>query len=145
MAKRLLWAAVGLVLVFGAAQLIRPARTNPPTVPSHAIQARLGASSPLAAVLDRACNDCHSNATVWSRYTQVAPASWLIASAVSGGRRSVNFSEWAGYSPERRSALMAKSCQEAANGSMPPSVFTLLRPEARLAPGDVRVICTSGG
>jgi len=130
-AKRLLWAAVGLVLVFGAAQLIR--------------QARLGASSPLAAVLDRACNDCHSNATVWSRYTQVAPASWLIASAVSGGRRSVNFSEWAGYSPERRSALMAKSCQEAANGSMPPSVFTLLRPEARLAPGDVRVICTSGG
>lgn len=27
----------------------------------------------------RACADCHSNATVWPWYTNVAPASWLIA------------------------------------------------------------------
>lgn len=136
--------AVVLVLVFAAAQLVRPERTNPPIDASRTIQARLGASSPPVAVLDRACDDCHSNATVWSRYTQVAPLSWAMASGVAEGRKAVNFSEWAAYSPERQRALLAQSCQDASGGKMPPGVYTLLRPAARLSAKDVQTICDAG-
>ena len=132
-----------LVAVFAAIQLIRPERTNPATDASLSLQASAGTSKALVAVLDRACNDCHSNETVWSRYTQVAPMSWLIVYGVSEGRKSVNFSEWAAYAPDRQRELLALACQDVSTGKMPGSPYTLLRPEARLSAQDVEAICTA--
>jgi len=139
MRKRLKQAAVVFVVVFVAAQFIRPARANPATDASRAIQAK---ASELGAVLDRSCRDCHSNATVWPRYTQVAPVSWLMAYAVTKGRTAVNFSEWAAYSPEQQRLLLAVSCDEVTNGKMP-GLYTLLHPETRLSPQDIETICSA--
>jgi formate-dependent nitrite reductase cytochrome c552 subunit len=141
--RRLKQAAVVLVFVFAAAQLVRPERANPATDVGRTIQAHAGTTSGLVAVLDRACNDCHSNETVWSRYTQIAPVSWLIASGVSQGRKAVNFSEWAEYSPERQRTLLVASCQDASEGKMPGRPYTILRPEARLSAQDVETICSA--
>jgi len=134
---------VVLVVIFAAAQLVRPERANPPTDPSHTIQARAGTSG-LTAVLDRSCRDCHSNQTVWPWYTRVAPASWLMAYGVSKGREAVNFSDWAAYSPEQQRALLAASCTDARSGKMP-GVYTLIRPETKLSPRDIETICVPGG
>ena len=65
MSRRLKQVAVVFVVVFAAAQLIRPERANPTTDSNRTIQAHAGTASRLAAVLDRACGDCHSNKTVW--------------------------------------------------------------------------------
>ena len=100
----------------------------------------MGTASGLAAVLDRACSDCHSNATVWPWYTQIAPVSWLMAQAVTEGRKAVNFSEWAAYSPEQQRMLLAVSCDDATSGKMP-GPYTLLHPETRLSAQDVDTIC----
>src|SRR3989442_300034 len=102
MRRRLTQIALVLVTLFAAAQLVRPARTNPPTDPRHPIGAQVGTTSPLVPVLDRSCLDCHSNATVWPWYTEVAPLSWLMARGVSEGRKAVNFSEWSTYSPSQQ-------------------------------------------
>ena len=142
MSKRLRQAAVVFIVVFAAAQLVRPERTNPATDGSRTIQAHVGTASGLPAVLDRSCGDCHSNATVWPWYTQVAPASWLMAQAVTEGRKAVNFSEWAAYSPDRQRTLLAVSCDDATSGKMP-GPYTLVRPEARLSPQDIETICVA--
>jgi hypothetical protein len=92
--RRLKQAGLVLVVVFVAAQFVQPDRSNPATDPGRTIQAHVGTSSGLAAVLDRACSDCHSNNTVWPWYTQIAPVSWLMARGVAEGRKAVNFSEW---------------------------------------------------
>jgi hypothetical protein len=141
--RRLKQAAVVFVVVFASAQLFRPARANPVTDESRTIQAHVGTTSGLVAVLDRACNDCHSNRTVWSRYTQVAPVSWLIVYGVTQGRKAVNFSQWTAYSPERQRTLLIESCQDASEGKMPGRPYTLLRPEARLSAQDVETICSA--
>ena len=73
MSRRLKQAAVVFIIVFAAAQFVRPERANPATDARRTIQAHVGIASGLAAVLDRACSDCHSNATVWPWYTQIAP------------------------------------------------------------------------
>ena len=143
MNRRLKQAAVVFVFVFAAAQFVRPERANPATDVGRTIQAHAGTTSGLVAVLDRACNDCHSNETVWSRYTQIAPVSWLIASGVSQGRKAVNFSEWAEYSPERQRMLLVQSCQDASAGKMPGRPYTMLRPDARLSNEDVATICAA--
>ena len=142
MKKRLERAAVVLVVVFAAAQLVRPGRANPPTDANRTIHAHMPTGSGLVAVLDRSCRDCHSNGTVWPWYTHVAPLSWLMAQAVREGRNAVNFSEWAGYQPAQQRVLLAMSCDDATKGKMP-GAYTVLRPETRLSPRDVETICAA--
>ena len=142
MKRRLKQAAIVVLVVFAAAQLVRPDRTNPPTDASRTIGARMGTASGLVAVLDRACRDCHSNGTVWPWYTQVAPVSWLMVRGVEEGRKAVNFSEWGAYSPSQQQALMVVSCNAVRSGKMP-GPYTLLRPETRLSPEDIDTICAA--
>ena len=142
MRRRLKQVAVVVVVVFAAAQLVRPERVNPPTDASRSIQAHAGTARGLVAVLDRSCRDCHSNQTVWPWYTQVAPVSWLMAYGVTKGRKAVNFSEWAAYSPEQERILLAQSCADVTNGKMP-GAYTLLHPEMRLSAQDIETICAA--
>jgi hypothetical protein len=142
MSRRLKQAAVGFVVVFAAAQLVRPERANPPIDASRTIQAHVGTTSRLAAILNRACGDCHSNATVWPWYTEVAPFSWLMARGVAEGRKAVNFSEWGVYSPNEQRTLLAASCDDASTGRMP-GPWTLLHREARLSAQDIETICAA--
>src|SRR5204863_9710430 len=125
-------AALVLVVVFAAAQLVRPERTNPAIDTSRAIEAHVGAATGLVAILDRSCRDCHSNGTVWAWYTQVVPLSWLMAYSVKEGRKALNFSEWAGYPPDVQRALLSASCQATARGRMP-GAYTAFKPETRLS------------
>lgn len=142
MTKRLKQAAIVLVIAFAAAQLVRPDRENPATDASRTIQAHVGTTNGLAAVLDRSCRDCHSNKTVWPWYARVAPLSWAMAHGVRAGRKAVNFSEWAAYQPEERRMLLAASCQAASSGKMP-GPWTLLHPEAKLSRDDIETICVA--
>ncbi len=132
-----------LVLLFAAAQFVRPEVANPPVVPDRTIAARLGAASPLPPVLDRACGDCHSNQTEWPGWTNVAPLSWLMADGVNEGRKAVNFSEWATYPPKRQDALLDQSCRDATDGKMPPAAYTMFKPRARLSNRDVKTLCAA--
>ena len=142
MGRRLMQATVAVAVLFAASQLIRPDRTNPPTDSSRTIQAQVGTASGLAAVLDRSCRDCHSNNTVWPSYAQVAPLSWLMARAVVEGRKAVNFSEWAAYSPEQQRLMLAVSCDDATSGKMP-GAYTFFKPDTRLSAHDIQTICAA--
>lgn len=139
--SRGLRAGVILVVLFAAAQLVRPARANPATDPARALPAHLDTTNGVVAILGRACYDCHSNETVWTRYSKVAPLSWVMAYAVRKGREAVNFSEWAEYTPGRQQQLLVRSCKDATEGKMPGRSYTLFYPEARLTASDVKMIC----
>jgi hypothetical protein len=141
MSRRLKQGAIVFVVVLAAAQLIRPSRANPPIDAGRTIQAH-ETTKGLAAVLDRSCGDCHSNASASSWYTEVAPLSWLMASAVTKGRNVVNFSEWSSYSPEQQRILLSLSCQDASEGKMP-GPYVWFRSETRLSASDVATICAA--
>ena len=133
---------VVFIVVFAAAQFLRPDRTNPATVAGHTIQAQTGAAGRIASILNRSCRDCHSNDTVWPSYSRIAPVSWLMTYGVAKGRRAVNFSEWGAYPPDVQRMMLAASCEDVTTGKMP-GPYTLLRPETRLSPQDVQAICAA--
>ena len=141
MSRRLKQAALVFVVLIAAAQLIRPSRANPPIDAARTIGAH-AADAGLTAILDRSCGDCHSNATVWPWYTQVAPLSWAMAQGVAEGRKAVNFSEWAGYSKAEQRTLLSASCDDVSSGKMP-GVWTLIHPESKLSPQDVATVCAA--
>lgn len=83
--KRLVsWAAVGMVVLFLAAQAVPYGRghANAPVE-----REPLWDSSPTRDLAVRACFDCHSNQTLWPWYSTIAPASWFIQRDVDEGRR----------------------------------------------------------
>ena len=65
-------------------------------------------------------------------YARVAPVSFVVAHHVKDGRRHLNFSEWAGYSAERKAKKLEECGKEVSEGKMPMTSYVLLHPEAQL-------------
>ena len=146
MSKKLKRAGVvgGVILaIVAAAQLLSAGSSNLPIDSTHTIQAQPGTSSALAAVLDRACGDCHSNTMVSRWYTRVPPLSTLMARGAREGRNAVNFSEWTGYSPGQQRDLLSASCAAVTRGTMPVKAYLSFRPDARLSTNDLATICAA--
>ena len=87
-------ALLGFCGLVAGIQLIRPARTNPPVDQSHTLEAVVFVPPKIESILQRACDDCHSDLTRWPWYSNVAPVSWFVIDHVDSGRLHVNFSEW---------------------------------------------------
>lgn len=129
--------ACGLVIV----QFFGPAKSNPPSDPTQAIEAKLQVTEPVAAILDRSCNDCHSNKTRWPWYSHVAPVSWFVIDHVNEGRENVNLSEWGKYSERDVDALLRQMCREVRAEVMPLSSYTPLHPGSKLSAEDIKTFC----
>jgi len=126
--QRLLMAGLGVLgglallqlVPYGHSHLDPPSRGEPPWD-----------SPQTQALFARTCGDCHSNATVWPWYSNLAPLSWLVERDVTEGRYQLDVSEWPDASGEAFQAAELYS-----SGRMPPDFYLLLHPEARLAPAD---------
>jgi hypothetical protein len=132
--KIIIWAIITVVLLGLLIQLIPlPGRGNNP-----AIVAEPKWNSPqTAALVKRACYDCHSNDTKWTVYAHIAPASWLIYRDVMEGRSRLNFSEW--NRPQLGAGEMAAAIQ---GGEMPPFQYLIMHPEARLTSTEKQQLIT---
>jgi hypothetical protein len=123
--RRWLWRAlIGLAALVVLAQVVPYGRnhSNPPVhrdAPWPSAEAR--------EVAVRACYGCHSNTTIWPWYSNVAPVSWLVASDVDEGRHHLNFSEW-----DRPQKHAKDAAEEVQKGEMPPWIYRVGHPEARL-------------
>jgi hypothetical protein len=135
------WVAIVVVCGLVIAQFFGPAKTNPAFDPTQSIESRLQVSPPVAAILDRSCNDCHSNKTRWPWYASVAPVSWFVIDHVDEGRENLNFSEWGTYRQDDFDGILKEMCREVKAGVMPLSSYTPLHPGSKLSPEDVKTLC----
>lgn len=143
MAKKVLKYGIAvLAAVLIVAQFIRPERSNPPTDPSASFEAVAKPPREVAAVIGRACRDCHSNQTVWPWYSHISPVSWLVAGDVKEGRAKLNFSQWNIYSPEMTRIKLGEICAELKKGEMPPLYYLPMHPETKVAPTEISAICS---
>ena len=128
-------AGTGAVLL-ALGQFVRPQLTNPP------VTEEVPATPEVRALLRRACNDCHSNETVWPWYAKLAPVSWLVAHDVAEARDELNFSTWDVYRPGQRNRKLKEVLKTRAEGEMPPAQYVLMHPEARLTDAQISLLRT---
>lgn len=131
--KVLLRTGLGMVVVLLALQLVPYGWThsNPPVT-----QSVVWPSDEAEQLARAACYDCHSNETEWPAYSYVAPMSWLVRRDVDQGRDALNLSELDRGGDEE----LDDSADEIADGSMPPSQYQLLHPDARLSADEQRLL-----
>lgn len=128
--KRSAKLGLGILVSLVGAQAIRCPHDNPP------VTSDVGAPKEAAAVLRRACYDCHSNETVWPWYSHVAPVSWLVYHDVSDGRKHLNFSTWASYDDKKKLRKVNAAAEAAREGEMPPVIYLPAHPTAKLSDAD---------
>jgi hypothetical protein len=95
---------------------------------------------PVRSILQRACQDCHSENTVWPWYAHVPPVSWQIRSDVTRGRAFMNLSKWSEYSDDERRGFMLAILAVTKGRIMPPPMYVWMHDNARLSDADLKEI-----
>ena len=131
-AKLIRGASLGILFVALVAQAFRPDLTNPPVRSGRSIADDPAVPQDVLAILRHSCFDCHSNETSWPWYSHVTPMNFFLARHVTRGRRSVNFSEWASYTPVKRQSLGDAIYDEVNEGEMPLPSYLKVHTDARL-------------
>jgi hypothetical protein len=126
-----------LVSVFVGVQFVpTPAVSKTSTPRPHAAEM---INPQISKILDRSCQDCHSNRTAWPWYSHIAPVSWVISRHVNEGREVLDFSEWATQPPSEGERMLI--CDAVSDGRMPLLDYTAIHRNARLSKQDVELIC----
>ena len=98
------------------------------------------ASPEVKAILEKACDDCHTNETRWPWYSRIAPVSWLVARDVVKGRARFNMSEWGDYDAEEKAIDKETAWEEIEEGEMPPWFYYPTHPDALLSDAELATL-----
>lgn len=132
MKKFLITLSLVLLALLLLIQLVPVSRANPP------VEQDMPAPAEIKSILRTSCYDCHSNETHWELPAYVAPFSWLITSDVRKGRAELNFSTW--NRGQENGEAPAEIVEAIAEGEMPPALYFLTHPEAKLSPTQVATL-----
>ena len=92
------------------------------------------------AILERSCQDCHSEATHYPWYSYVAPVSFLIRNDIIRGREHLNLSRWSEYSLVRKERSLSEIANQVKDRDMPLPQYTLIHRNARLSEADIDAV-----
>jgi hypothetical protein len=122
------------VTVLGLASLLvhpfGPVRAHAPVEP---LLAGAVVDPETVRIIERSCQNCHSQNTEWPWYSYVAPVSWLIESDVHRARSHMNLSLWSQYSLEEKQNRLAELAAAVRSRQMPPPRYTLMHRGAKLS------------
>jgi len=137
---------VGSLLIGLAGSLVAMTQkeSTPALNPALRFDAVAKPPSDVAAILHRACYDCHSTETRWPWYSHIPPVSWMIHSDVEHAQAVLNFSRWgagAGSSPAHAAAMLSAVCAAVESGIMPKHDYLTMHPDARLSTSERERLC----
>lgn len=83
-------------------------------------------------ILVKACNDCHSNSTVYPWYAEVQPIAWWLNDHVKDGKKHLNFNEFASYRLAKQFHKLEEVFDEVKGGEMPLESYAVIHSDAKL-------------
>ena len=95
---------------------------------------------PVRAILERACQNCHSENTVWPWYAHVPPVSRVIQHDVTKARAFLDMSKWNDYTEGERRGFALAIAAATQSRLMPPQRYIWMHDEARLSSDDLESI-----
>jgi hypothetical protein len=95
---------------------------------------------PVRAVLQRACQDCHSKNTTWPWYSEIPLVSQQIHEDVARARSFMDFSKWNDYTEVERRGFTIAIGAAIQGHLMPPAKYRWMHPKARLSAEEIDLI-----
>ncbi len=122
---------IGLLLILLALQAYRPAK-NDSNKTDNDISKSYAVPDDVKQILAKACNDCHTNNTVYPWYNNIEPVGIWLANHVNDGKRHMNFNEFNTYQIARQYKKLDECIEQVKEGEMPLDSYTWIHKEAKL-------------
>jgi hypothetical protein len=127
--KKILLIVLAILIII---QFIRPAK-NQSIAPTPAdVFTVYPAADSVQQIVRTACYNCHSNNTVYPWYDNIQPVGWWLNNHIKEGKRELNFSEFANFTPKRKDNKLKKIGEELKEKGMPLPSYLWVHKEARL-------------
>lgn len=121
-----------LLAAFVVIQAFRPTKNNSADK-SKDIALSYPVPDSVAVILDKACNDCHSNNTRYPIYAEIQPVAWWLNDHIQDGKKHFNLNEFGGYRIAKQYHKLEECIEQVKEGEMPLESYTVLHKEARLS------------
>lgn len=119
---------IALVLI----QFFRPKKNIHPGDQVFAVSKLHPVPGDVQVILKKACNDCHTNNTVYPWYSKVQPVDWWLNSHIVDGKRHLNLDSLAAKPAWLRYHKMEEIIDEVKEGKMPLNSYTWIHKDAIL-------------
>ena len=83
-------------------------------------------------ILEKACNDCHSNNTRYPWYSNIQPVDWWLDNHIKDGKRHLNFDEYTNKNLRYQYHKMEETIEMVKEGEMPLGSYTWVHKDAKL-------------
>jgi len=97
-------------------------------------------SNEVSVILDKACNDCHSNNTKYPWYFNIQPVAWWLDNHIREGKEELNFSEFANYSVARQYHKLEEFKKQVEKKEMPIDSYTWIHTDAKLTDAEIKTL-----
>lgn len=84
---------ITLLVVLVVIQFFHPAKNISTVKSPNDIAVLHNVPANVSTILDKACNDCHSNNTRYPWYNNIQPVAWWLDNHVQEGKGELNFNE----------------------------------------------------
>jgi hypothetical protein len=136
MKKIILGIAVLLVVI----QFFRPEKNSSSAPSANNIAKKYNTSNEVKVILDKACNDCHSNNTKYPWYSNFQPVAWWLDHHVDEGKGEINFDEFLTYPPKKARHKMEEVNEMVKEGEMPLNSYTWVHKDAVLTQAEKLIL-----
>jgi hypothetical protein len=130
---------LGLLVIFIVLQAFRPEKNASNNI-SKDISLNYAVSDSVKTILAKACNDCHTNNTVYPWYAEVQPVAWWLNDHIIEGKKHFNFNEFDGYRIAKKYKKMEECIKEVKEGGMPLPSYTWIHKEAILTDAEKQTL-----
>ncbi|AGA77866.1 heme-binding domain-containing protein [Echinicola vietnamensis] len=122
MVKKILFT---LLVIFIIIQFFRPEKNDSNAQPAP-LSADYVLSNEVSSILEKACDDCHSNHTNYPWYANVQPVAWWLDGHIKDGKRHLNFDDFTNAPIARQNHKLEEVIEVIEEGEMPLNSYTAL-------------------
>lgn len=126
--KILLFLLVVLVVI----QFIHPRKNKAEGAQPNFIGNTFPVPENVKAILAKACNDCHSNNTIYPWYSRIQPVDWWMNNHVQEGKLELNLDEYINRPLRYQYHKMEEIAEQVKEGEMPLNSYTWMHKDAIL-------------
>jgi hypothetical protein len=124
---------IALLVIFVMAQFIRPEKNISTIMSIYDISTKYPLPDSVQRILKIACNDCHSNNTIYPWYAEIQPTAWWLNNHIIDGKKDLNFSNFTKYRIRKQYIKFEQIIKLVKENEMPLESYTWIHSDAKLS------------
>ncbi len=129
MFRKILLVSLALLIII---QFIHPKKNKSEGLQANYVGTAYSVPDDVKTIMAKACNDCHSNNTIYPWYSKIQPVHWWLNNHIADGKEHMNYDEFTNKPLRAQYHKMEETIDMIKKGEMPLDNYTWLHTDAKL-------------